>query len=276
MEHAAVIRARSLVKRFGPLVAVDAVDLDVVEGERVALLGPDGAGKTTVLRMLYGRTVPTAGEIEVLGVPLARHPRAARRRIGVVPQHDDLDESFSVLENLTLHGRCFGLGGRECRRRAAELLGFLGLEDRRAARVEDLPRGARRRLLIARALIHAPALLLLDEPTSGLDPEARLAVWDRLRALGRSGTTILLATRHAREAGAMATRVLIMDHGRILDGGSPTELVARHADSEPVEPVEDSEATDGSSSEPEARHGTLSDVFGRLAGRALPPGADDA
>ncbi len=312
MESSPVIRARSLAKRYGPLLAVDGVDLAVARGERVALLGPDGAGKSSMLRMLYGRTVPSSGEIEIFGLPLARRARRIKRRIGVLPQHDDLDEGFSVLENLTLHGSCHGLRGRESRRRAAELLGFLEIEDRRGARVADLPRGVRRRLMMARALIHAPELLLLDEPASTLEREARLAVWERLLAVGRSGTTILVATRSAPEAEALATRVLVTDHGRILDGGSPEELIARHAPGEIAEiegaPREAAAAVAEAGLRHEAagerlrvyppderagawirelcarmparrtvmRRGTLEDVFLRLAGRALPDGADDA
>ncbi len=304
------VRARSLVKRFGPLLAVDGVDLDVAPGECVALLGPGGAGKTTTLRMLYGRTPATSGELEVLGLPVPRGLRSIKRRIGVLPQHDDLDDAFSVLRNLTLHGSCFGLGARECRRRAAELLGFLQLEDRRGARLRDLPPGVRRRLMIARALVHAPALLLLDEPTAGLALDARLAVWDRLRALGRSGTTVLFATRHAREAERLASRVVLIDHGKILDSGPPDELVARHAAGRVGElagyPADALAAVDESGLRRESagekllvrspdergelllmdlgarfpaarvtvRPGTLDDVFLKLAGRPLPDGPD--
>ena len=306
------VRARSLLKRYGPLLAVDGVDLDVAPGECVALLGPGGAGKTTTLRMLYGRTPATSGELEVLGLPVPGGLRSIKRRIGVLPQHDDLDDAFSVLRNLTLHGRCFGLGARECRRRAAELLGFLELEDRRGARVRDLPSGVRRRLMIARALVHAPALLLLDEPTGGLALDARLAVWDRIRALQRSGTTVLFATRHAREAERLASRVVVMDHGKILDSGPPDDLVARHAAGRVAElagyPADVLAAVDDAGLRHEAaaerllvhssdergelllralcarfpaarvtiRQGTLEDVFLKLAGRPLPDGSDAA
>ena len=222
------VRARSLAKRYGPLLAVDRLDLEIRCGECLALLGPDGAGKSTTVRMLCGRTPCTAGTIEFAGLSLSRHPRKIRRQLGVVPQSDDLDVEFDVLRNLIVHGRYFGLGRRECRRRAGELLGFLDLEGWRAARIRDLSRGMKRRLLLARALIHAPGILLLDEPTLGLASQEREAIRDRLRALIRSGNTVLLATGDGEEAAHLADRVAILDHGKILDTGTPSELVSRH------------------------------------------------
>jgi len=230
-----VVRARALVKRYGALVAVDGIDLDLLPGECVGLLGPNGAGKSTTVRMLYGHTPHTSGEIRVFGLELPRHLRRIKRQIGVVPQEDNLDPDFTVLQNLLVYGRYFGLGGRECRRRAGELLSFLELDDRRGAKIRELSVGMKRRLVIARALIHAPQLLLLDEPTTGLDPQARQAIWERLRALRRTGTTLLLTTHYMEEAARLSNRVVIMDHGKILESGSPADLVARHAPGEVVE-----------------------------------------
>jgi lipooligosaccharide transport system ATP-binding protein len=296
---------KALVKRYGPLLAVDGIDLDVAPGECLGLLGPNGAGKSTTVRMLYGHTPCTSGEIEILGLALRRHLRAIKRQIGVVSQEDNLDPDFTVLRNLLVYGRYFGLGGRESRRRAAELLGFLKLEDRRSARIRELSTGMKRRLVIARALIHAPRLLLLDEPTTGLDPKARQAIWERIRALRREGTTILLTTHDMEEAARLSNRVVIMDHGRILAVGPPADLVARHAPGEVVEltgfPPEAAAYLEGSSLRHEVagdrllvhppegggeallrdlaerfnleqvmlRQGSLEDVFLRLTGRDL-------
>jgi len=229
LEAAPAVRARALHKRFGSLVAVDRVDLEVEPAECLGLLGPNGAGKTTTVRMLYGHTPATSGYIELFGLDLRQHLRTIKASIGVVSQEDNLDPDFTVLQNLLVYGRYFGLKGKELRSRAEELLAFLQLEERRHARIRELSGGLKRRLVIARALVHAPKLLLLDEPTTGLDPQARQAIWERIRALRRAGTTILLTTHYMEEAAQLSTRVLIMDHGRILADGPPQQLVARHA-----------------------------------------------
>jgi lipooligosaccharide transport system ATP-binding protein len=230
-----VIQVRSLVKRYGPLVAVGGVDLDVQAGDCLGLLGPNGAGKSTIVRMLYGHTPPTSGTIHLFGLHLDRNPRKVKRWIGVVSQEDNLDPDFTVLQNLTVYGRYFGIRGREGRRRAEELLEFLQLQDKRDARIRELSGGMKRRLVIARALIHAPRLLILDEPTTGLDPQARQAIWQRVRALRRSGTTLLLTTHYMEEAARLCNRVVILDHGGILESGAPDALVMRHAPGQVVE-----------------------------------------
>jgi lipooligosaccharide transport system ATP-binding protein len=213
------------------------MDLDLRAGECLALLGPVGAGKSTAVRMLSGRIACSTGTVEIAGLPLARHPRRARRQMGVVPQGDDLDDEFGVLQNLLVHGSYFGLGRRECRRRAAELMRFLDLEGWRAARIRDLSLGMKRRLQLARALIQAPAILLLDEPTAGVAPADRETIRDRIRALVRSGTAVLLATGDAEEAARLASLVAILDHGKILDVGAPSDLVSRHCPGAVVELV---------------------------------------
>ncbi len=230
-----VIRVRSLAKRYGPLVAVDRIDLAVEPGECLGLLGPNGAGKTTTVRMIYGHTPPSSGAIEIFGLDLARHLRRIKREIGVVSQEDNLDPDFTVLQNLLVYGRYFGIRRRDCRSRADELLSFLQLADRRGARIRELSGGMKRRLVIARALIHGPRLLLLDEPTTGLDPQARQAIWERIRALRRAGTTVLLTTHYMEEAARLCGRVVVMDHGRILESGSPERLIASHAAGQVVE-----------------------------------------
>jgi lipooligosaccharide transport system ATP-binding protein len=230
-----IVSIRALTKRYGALVAVDGIDLDVAAGECLGLLGPNGAGKTTTVRMLYGHVPATSGSIRVFDLDLDRDLRRIKKQIGVVSQEDNLDPDFTVLQNLVVYGRYFGVARRDCRVRAEELLAFFQLSDRKSSRIRELSGGMKRRLVIARALIHGPRLLLLDEPTTGLDPQARQAIWERVRALRRAGTTILLTTHYMEEAARLCTRVVVMDHGKILESAPPQVLVARHAGGEVVE-----------------------------------------
>jgi lipooligosaccharide transport system ATP-binding protein len=214
---------------------VDGLDLEVPAGSCFGLLGPNGAGKTTTIRVLCAASPRDAGAVEVLGLDPAREPRLLRARVGIVPQLDNLDPDFSVLQNLVVYARYYGIPAARARVRARELLRFVRLEDREGAAVEDLSGGLKRRLVIARALLHEPRLLILDEPTTGLDPQSRHQLWDRVRELKRGGVTILLTTHYMEEAEALCDRVAIVDHGRILEEGRPRELVARHARREVVE-----------------------------------------
>jgi ABC-2 type transport system ATP-binding protein len=206
------------------LRAVDGMDLSVGSGEIFGLLGPNGAGKTTTIGMLTTRVVPTAGTAVVDGIDVARHPTRVKQRIGVVSQTNTLDRSISVRENLYYHGRYFGLGRPESRRRTDRLLARFHLADRRDATVDTLSGGMAQRLMIARSLLHRPAVLFLDEPTTGLDPQSRMALWDLLGDLHAEGQTILLTTHYMEEADKLCDRVAIMDHGRILALGTPAEL----------------------------------------------------
>jgi len=251
----AAISTRDLRKVFtggsGPAVtAVDGVDLDVRPGEVFGLLGPNGAGKTTTIGMLTTRVVPTGGTARIDGIDVAARPTRVKRRIGVVSQTNTLDRSLTVRENLTFHGRYFGLGGRESARRADELLARFRLADRRDADVNTLSGGMAQRLMVARALLHRPAVLFLDEPSTGLDPQSRLALWEVLRGLHAEGQTILLTTHSMDEADQLCERVAIMDHGRILALDTPTELKKAHVEGAPGE-------------------ATLEDVFIALTGRDL-------
>jgi lipooligosaccharide transport system ATP-binding protein len=230
-----LVHARGLVKRFGPFVAVDGIDFDVQAGEAFGFLGPNGAGKTSTMRMIGCVSPVTAGELRVLGLDPAREGSRIRARLGVVPQLETLDLELTVLDNLLLYGRYFDLPRRETRRRADELLDFVQLADRAHDEVDALSGGMKRRLLIARALINEPTLLILDEPTTGLDPQARHLVWDRLHLLKRQGVTLLLTTHYMDEAEQLCDRLVVMDKAEIVAEGTPRELVRRYASREVVE-----------------------------------------
>jgi lipooligosaccharide transport system ATP-binding protein len=229
------LQARALRKRYGALEVVSGLDLEVAPGECFGLLGPNGAGKTTTLRLCLGLTHPDGGEIELLGEPVPARAREARRRIGVVPQFDNLDPDFTVAENLLVFGRYFGMPAAEVRAKVPGLLEFAGLGGREDARINTLSGGMKRRLTLARALINDPQLLFMDEPTTGLDPQARHLIWERLRRLTQEGKTIVLTTHHMEEAERLCHRLAIMDRGRLIAAGSPRELIAAHIEPQVVE-----------------------------------------
>jgi ABC-type multidrug transport system ATPase subunit len=223
-----VIEAVELHKQFrtaaGTLDAVAGVDLAVGRGEFFGLLGPNGAGKSTTIGMLTTRVVPTRGAARVAGVDVVRAPALAKRVLGVVPQTNTLDRQLTVAQNLEFHGRFFGLGRRESRRRADEMLERFSLSGRAGDDVAGLSGGMAQRLMVARALLHRPAVLFLDEPTSGIDPQTRLKLWALLRELHAEGQTILLTTHYMEEADALCERLAVIDGGRVLAEGSPREL----------------------------------------------------
>jgi len=214
---------------------VDGLDLEVPAGSCFGLLGPNGAGKTTTIRVLCAASPRDAGEVSVLGLDPAADPAALKGRIGLVPQLDNLDPDFSVLRNLVVYARYFGIPAARGRERALELLRFVRMEDRAGDPVEELSGGLKRRLVIARALLHDPELLVLDEPTTGLDPQSRRVLWDRVRELRKAGKTVLLTTHYMEEAEALCDRVAIVDQGRVLVEGAPADLVRRHARKSVVE-----------------------------------------
>jgi lipooligosaccharide transport system ATP-binding protein len=228
---------RALVKRFGDFEAVRGVNFEVAERECFGFLGPNGAGKTTTMRMIATTSPPTSGELEVLGMPASRG-REIRRRMGVVPQENNLDEDVSVLDNLLIYARYFDIPKKVARPSAEELLHFVALQDKKDWRIARLSGGMKRRLLVARALINEPDILLLDEPTTGLDPQARHLVWEKLRSLKRQGVTLLLTTHYMDEAAQLCDRLVIMHEGRILVQGSPRELVARETSPQVIEVFE--------------------------------------
>lgn len=221
------IVARDLRKRYGDLEAVRGVSFEVARGEIVGFLGPNGAGKTTTVRMLSCFLPPSSGTACIHGVDVCERPRDVKRMIGVCPQEDNLDPDFHVVKNLLVYGRYFGLPRRVVRDRALELLAFVALSDKAHAPVESLSGGMKRRLVLARALLNEPRVLILDEPTTGLDPQARHAIWERIRSLRLNGTTVLLTTHYMEEASMLCDRVIVMDGGTILLEGAPQDLVER-------------------------------------------------
>jgi lipooligosaccharide transport system ATP-binding protein len=230
-----MIHARGLVKRFGELVAVDGIDLDVRRGEAFGFLGPNGAGKSSTMRMIGCVSPVSDGTLRILGLDPSQDGPAIRSRLGVVPQQDTLDTELTVRENVLIYGRYFGLSRRELRPKIEELLDFVQLTERAGDRVEPLSGGMKRRLTIARSLVNDPELLLLDEPTTGLDPQARHVVWDRLFRLKQRGVTLVLTTHYMDEAEQLCDRLVVMDHGRIVAEGSPRQLIERFSTREVVE-----------------------------------------
>ncbi|HEV7885047.1 MAG TPA: ABC transporter ATP-binding protein [Solirubrobacteraceae bacterium] len=229
------IRLRSVVKHFGSIVAVDGLDLDVREGTCVGLLGPNGAGKSTTMKMLTAQVIPNAGEIEVLGHKLPEQSKVARAEMGVVPQLDNLDTTLTVEQNLRVFAHLYRLGRNERGPAIERALQIANLTGRRTAKVDELSGGMRRRLLIARGLVHRPRLLLLDEPTVGLDPQVRQELWALIDALRSEGTSILMSTHYIEEAQRLADTVTIMSHGRAIATGPPAALVMQHAGHEVLE-----------------------------------------
>ncbi|MFA9430476.1 ABC transporter ATP-binding protein [Egicoccus sp. AB-alg2] len=230
-----MVLARGLVKRFGDFTAVAGIDVEVAPGEAFGFLGPNGAGKSSTMRMIGAVSPVTEGTLRVLGRDPATDGPEIRARLGVVPQEDALDLELTLEENLLIYGRYFDLPRRVLRERIGELLDFVQLTDRRAAKVDSLSGGMKRRLVIARSLINDPELVLLDEPTTGLDPQARHVLWDRLYRLKQRGVTLILTTHYMDEAEQLCDRLVVMDGGRIVAEGSPRELIQTHTSREVVE-----------------------------------------
>jgi lipooligosaccharide transport system ATP-binding protein len=229
------IRLRGAVKRYGRITAVDGLDLDVPVGTCVGLLGPNGAGKSTTMRLLTAQALPDAGELEVLGFRLPQDSKAARAECGVVPQLDNLDVTLTVEQNLLVFAHLYRIPRPDRREAIERALEMAKLVHRRGDKVDKLSGGMRRRLLIARALVHRPRLVLLDEPTVGLDPQVRQELWALIDALRAQGTTILMSTHYIEEAQRLADTVLIMSHGRGVASGPPAALVREHAGREVLE-----------------------------------------
>src|SRR2546427_1647262 len=213
-----VIEARNLTKRYGQLTAVEGVTFAIQAGECFGFVAPTGAGQTAPAKSIQCSSPVTAGDLKVFGMDVRREPRTIKARIGVCQQEDNLDPDFSVRKNLTVFARYFGIPATAAEERARELLEFMGLWERRDARIRELSGGLKRRLVIARALVNRPDLLILDEPTTGLDPQSRHQVWDRVRTLRKPGKTILLTTHYMDEAQTLCEPLGIMDHAAITEG----------------------------------------------------------
>jgi lipooligosaccharide transport system ATP-binding protein len=221
-----VVQARNLTKVYGKQTAVDGIDFSVRRGETFGLLGPNGAGKSTTMRMISCRTPPTSGDLSVEDLDVRLEGRKIRSLIGVVPQDNNLDPDLNVFKNLIIYASYYGIPKPRAAKRAEELLHFIGMGGRADSRIDELSGGMKRRLMIARALLHEPRLLVLDEPTTGLDPQVRQEIWQKLEELRRvSGVTILLSTHYMDEAEKLCERLVVIDHGRILATGTPRELV---------------------------------------------------
>ncbi|MBU1404409.1 MAG: ATP-binding cassette domain-containing protein [Proteobacteria bacterium] len=220
-----VVSVTGLTKRFGGRLAVDNISFAIQRGQCVGFLGPNGAGKTTCINMLLGLVEKSAGEIRIFDLEAPRFHRQIKARIGVVPQADSLDPDLSVEENLRTYAGYFRIPRRLVRARVEELLHFFALHNRRDEIIEHLSGGQRRRLLLARALINEPHLLILDEPTIGLDPQARHLIWERLAILQAQGTTMLLTSHYLEEVSRLSQQVLILDHGQVVVQGEPQQLI---------------------------------------------------
>ncbi|MBM4220337.1 MAG: ATP-binding cassette domain-containing protein [Gammaproteobacteria bacterium] len=231
----AVVVARGLTKKFGDRTVVCGIDLTIPRGGCFGLLGPNGAGKTTTLRMILGQSPMSGGTLSVLGLPMPAAVREIHARTGVVPQSDNQDPDFTVVENLRMYARYFGLRPAQVAGRIDELLGFLELSDRRDALMRELSGGMKRRLSIARALINDPEFIMLDEPTTGLDPQVRHLIWTRLRKLKASGKTLLLTTHYMDEAERLCDQLVVIDRGRIVTQGSPRGLIEEHVEPHVIE-----------------------------------------
>ncbi len=239
-----IVTAKGLTKDYGSLRAVDAIDFDIEAGECFGFLGPNGAGKTTVMGVVHCFMPPTSGEVRVFGIEVRENPSLIKSRIGVMPQDESLDPDLSVFENLVVYARYFDIPKKIAAPAARELLEFVELGERAKSAIKDLSGGMKRRLLLARALINNPELLILDEPTVGLDPHSRHAVWEKLRTLRAKGTTLLLTTHYMEEAEKICDRVAIMDSGKIVAIDTPSGLTGAHG-------------------------GNLEDVYLKLTGRTL-------
>jgi lipooligosaccharide transport system ATP-binding protein len=226
---------RGVVKRFGALTAVNRLDLEVPDGTCVGLLGPNGAGKSTTMRLLTAQAIPDEGEIVILGHRLPGESKIARASCGVVPQLDNLDVTLTVEQNLLVFAHLYRIDRAHRRDAVERALTIANLTDRRDTKVDKLSGGMRRRLLIARGLVHKPRLVLLDEPTVGLDPQVRQELWALIDLLRSEGTSILMSTHYIEEAERLCDSVTIMSHGSAVATGSPRDLVAEHAGAEAIE-----------------------------------------
>ena len=292
-----VVVASGLTKRYGDIEAVKGIDFSVPSASCVGLLGPNGAGKSTTMRLIMGLSTLTGGTMSVFGEPIQKLSRENKARIGLVPQETNLDPDISVVENLELYGRYYALPIDIIRERVPGLLDFMQLSEKSDAPVNTLSGGMKRRLVIARALINDPDLVILDEPTTGLDPQARVLIWKQLLDLKKQGRALLLTTHYMDEAQQLCDNIIVVDGGSVLDEGTPRELIDRHVKSHVIEVKKPhvAKSTDGKWEQEDIgeailyfvhnpedliadlpvdatylqRHANLEDVFLRITGRTL-------
>ena len=225
---AVVLEAKNLEKRFKDFVAVNKINFKVKEGEVFGFLGPNGAGKTTTMKIIQCVSPKTSGDLKVFGLDVSEHPREIKQHMGVVPQMDNLDPDFSVIKNLIQYSRYFDIPIEEAKKRANDLVDYVQLNDKKESPIDKLSGGMKRRLVLARAMINNPKLLILDEPTTGLDPQARHLIWEKLKDLSSRGITVILTTHYMEEAARLCDRIVIMDNGKILVEGTPKNLIKKH------------------------------------------------
>nr|WP_321351760.1 ABC transporter ATP-binding protein [uncultured Methanoregula sp.] len=231
----AIIEARDLGKNYGKTAAVSGIRFSVKSGEIFGFLGPNGAGKTTTMKMITCISPRSSGDLAVFGMDPDKSPAEIKQRLGIVPQETNLDPDFSCFGNLFTYARYFDILPGAAEKKADELLEFVQLQEKRDVSVDKLSGGMKRRLILARALVNSPDLLILDEPTIGLDPQARHLIWERLRLLRAEGKTIVMTTHYLDEAARLCDRLVIMDNGKILEEGTPADLVRKHVGEEIVE-----------------------------------------
>ena len=230
-----MIKATDLTKSYGDFIAVDGINFEIRRGESFGLLGQNGAGKSTTMKMIASVSQRTSGGLEILGLDPNKRGPEIRAHLGVVPQQDNLDRELTVSENLYVYGRYFGLSRKFLKTKVQDLLEFAQLADKAKSKSEELSGGMKRRLTIARALVNEPEIFMLDEPTTGLDPQARHILWDRLFRLKEQGVTLVITTHYMDEAEQLCDRLIVMDKGKIMAEGSPAELIRSYSSREVLE-----------------------------------------
>lgn len=239
-----LVKAENLTKKFGALIAVDNINFEIFKGESFGFLGPNGAGKTTTMRMIQSVSPLTEGKLTLAGMNVTDNSREIKCMIGVAPQEDNLDPDFTVFQNLIAYSRYFDVPKEKAKNKAEELLNFLQLEEKRDVIITSLSGGMRRRLILARALMNEPQILILDEPTTGLDPQARHLIWTKIRNLKNQGVTVILTTHYMDEAAQLCDRITIMDNGKIIEKGKPSDMVKKHVGEEVLEVIYSKESMD--------------------------------
>jgi len=235
MAQEILVKAENLTKKYGDLVAVDRINFEIYKGESFGFLGPNGAGKTTTMRMIQGISPITQGKLTIAEMDITKNSREIKYMIGVTPQEDNLDPDFTVIQNLLVYARYFDIPKEKAKEKADELLNLLQLTQKRDVVISFLSGGMKRRLILARALMNTPQILILDEPTTGLDPQARHLIWTKIKNLQKQGTTIILTSHYMEEAAQLCDRIIIMDHGKIIKKGKPVELIKMHVGEEVLE-----------------------------------------